>query len=173
MKWTLSQLQTLRNKNCVIDEIVSVDNIMEVEPSIRKVSPIHVTGSFSMDATKVTFQLTIEGELTLPCSRTLVDVIYPVKVDTVEVFLYRTTYEELDEEVHQVVGDSIDLLPIIEEILILEVPIQVFSENVGEIDATMQSGNDWAVVTEQDLKNRIDPRLAKLANFFKEDNPSE
>jgi len=173
MKWTLSQLQTLRNKNSVIDEIISVDNIKEVEPSIREVSPIHVTGNFTMDATKVTFQLTIEGELTLPCSRTLVDVIYPVKVDTVEVFLYRTTYEELDEEVHQVVGDSIDLLPIIEEILILEVPIQVFSENVGEIDATMQSGNDWAVVTEQDLKNRIDPRLAKLANFFKEDNPSE
>lgn len=173
MKWTLSQLQMLRNKDYVIDEIVSCDNIKEVERSIREVSPIHVTGNFTMDGSKVTFYLTIEGTLTLPCSRTLVDVQYPVKVDTVEIFVYKPTYEQIDEDVHQVVGDSIDLLPIIEEILILEVPIQVFSKNEGEIDATMQSGRDWAVVTEQDLKNKIDPRLAKLANFFKEDNPSE
>ena len=174
MKWTISQLQTLRNKNNVIDETISVYNIMEVDKSIRNVSPIHVMGTFIMDSTKVTFQLTIEGELTLPCSRTLVDVIYPVKVDTVETFLYKSTYEKLeDEEIHEVIGDTINLLPIIEEILLLEVPMQVFSENESEETAAMQSGKDWAVVTEEDLVNRIDPRFAKLANLFKEDNPSE
>lgn len=166
MKWTLSQLQKFRSKGLPIDETINMDEIKETDPTIRKVSPIHITGCTDIDSTKVTFHLNIKGSLVLPCSRTLVDVDYPINVETTETFLLKVSeYETDEEEVHQV-KDVIDLKPIIAEILLLEVPMQVFCEDVTE-EGAPQSGNDWEVIQEQDLQEKkVDPRLAGLAKFF-------
>ena len=129
MKWTLSQLQKYRSKEFPIDEMVNADEIMKIDPTIRYVSPMHITGKADIDSAKVTFHLTIKGHLILPCSRTLVDVNYPINVDTTETFLLKGFDYESEEEVHQVKGDVIDLMPIIHEILLLEVPMQVFCED--------------------------------------------
>ena len=166
MKWTLSQLQKYRSKGYPIDETVNADSIKKVDPSIRKVSPIHIQGRADIDSTKVTFHLQIKGSLVLPCSRTLVDVDYPINVETTETFLLKVSEYETDvEEVHQVNGDVIDLMPVIEEILLLEVPMQVFCEDSKE-EGAPQSGHDWEVIQEQDKQDKIDPRLAELAKFF-------
>lgn len=167
MKWTLSQLQKFRSKGLPIDETINMDEIKETDPTIRRVSPIHITGRTDIDSTKVTFHLNIKGSLVLPCSRTLVDVDYPINVETTETFLLKVSeYETDEEEVHQVKGDVIDLNPIIAEILLLEVPMQVFCEDTTE-EGAPQSGNDWEVIQEQDLKEKkVDPRLAGLAKFF-------
>lgn len=167
MKWTLSQLQKFRSKGLPIDETINMDEIKETDPTIRRVSPMHITGRTDIDSTKVTFHLNIKGSLVLPCSRTLVDVDYPINVETTETFLLKVSeYETDEEEVHQVKGDVIDLKPIIAEILLLEVPMQVFCENKTE-EGAPQSGNDWEVIQEQDLKEKkVDPRLAGLAKFF-------
>ncbi|MFT8323334.1 MAG: YceD family protein [Bacillus sp. (in: firmicutes)] len=166
MKWTLGQLQKYRSKDFPIDETINVDGIKKVDPTIRRVSPMHITGRTDIDSTKVTFHLKIEGFLVLPCSRTLVDVDYPINVETTETFLLKLSdYETDTEEVHQVIGDVIDLMPVIEEILLLEVPMQVFCEDSKE-EGAPQSGNDWAVIQEQDKQDKVDPRLAGLAKFF-------
>src|SRR4051812_32365177 len=143
MKWTLSQLQKYRNKEFPIDETVRVDEIKEDDPTIREVSPMHITGRGDIDSTKVTFHLKIEGHLILPCSRTLVDVKLPINVETTETFLLQPSEYEIGEEVYQVKGESIDLMPIIREILLLEVPMQVFCEDVNHEEAAPQSGKDW------------------------------
>jgi uncharacterized protein len=171
MKWTLIQLQKYRNKEFPIDEIVNADEIMKIDKTIRSVSPIHVTGRADIDSAKVTFHLTIEGHLILPCSRTLVDVNYPIHVDTTETFLLNGISYESEEEVHQVSGEVIDLMPIIHEILLLEVPMQVFCEESTE-EGAPQSGNDWEVIHEHDKKDKVDPRLAGLAKFFDQDDQS-
>ena len=62
-------------------------------------------------------------------------------------------------------------MPIIHEILLLEVPIQVFCEDSTE-EGAPQSGKDWEVVHDQDKKGKIDPRLAGLAKFFDQDDQS-
>jgi len=173
MKWTLSQLQKYRNKDFVIDEIIRVDEIIQDDPTIREVSPIHVSGRGDIDSTKVTFHLKIEGHLILPCSRTLVDVLLPINVETSETFLFQGLEYETEEEVYRVKGDTIDLLPIIREILLLEVPMQVFCDDATREDAAPQSGNDWEVVREENQSKKIDPRLAGLAKFFDENNSSD
>ncbi|KAB7669279.1 YceD family protein [Bacillus sp. B1-b2] len=166
MKWTLSQLQKYRSKEMPIDETVNMDGIMKIDPNIRRVSPIHIVGRTDIDSTKVTFHLQIKGSLVLPCSRTLVDVDYPINVETTETFLLKVSeYEMNEEEVHQVNGDVIDLEPVISEILLLEVPMQVFSEDTRE-EGAPQSGNDWEVIQEEDQQKKVDPRLAGLAKFF-------
>ena len=174
MKWTISQLQKYRNKDFPVDETVRVDEIKETDSSIRDVSPMHITGRVDISATKVTFHITIEGHLILPCSRTLVDVNYPVSVETTETFLLGIAEYETEEEVHQVKGDVIDLMPVIREILLLEVPIQVFcEENQSQEEGAPQSGKDWEVIHEKEKHQKVDPRLAGLAKFFDQPDSSD
>ena len=168
MKWTISQIQKHRSKDFVIDEVVVMDVIKETDTSIREVSPIHLTGRADISATKVTFHLRIEGYLILPCSRTLVDVKLPVDVETTETFLLNDQEYGVEEEVYQVKGDVIDLEPIIREILLLEVPMQIFCDDGASQDGAPQSGKDWEVIEEQEKVEKLDPRLAGLAKFFEE-----
>ncbi|MFP5109052.1 YceD family protein [Neobacillus sp. C211] len=172
MKWTLSQLQKYRNKDFMIDEMVRVDEIKQDDPTIREVSPMHITGRGDIDSTKVTFHLKIEGYLILPCSRTLVDVKLPINVETTETFLLQGSVYETEEEAYQVNSDVIDVMPILREILLLEVPMQVFCDDVNHEDAAPQSGKDWEVVHQEDQSKKMDPRLAGLAKFFDENNSS-
>jgi len=171
MKWTINQLQKYRSKELLIDETVNADEIMKIDQTIRAVSPMHITGKADIDSSKVTFHLEIEGHLTLPCSRTLVDVKYPIHVETTEIFLLNNFDYESDEEIHHIKGDLIDLTPVIHEILLLEVPMQVFAEESNE-EGAPQSGKDWGVIHEKGKENKIDPRLAGLAKFFEQNDQS-
>jgi uncharacterized protein len=172
LKWTLSQLQKYRNKDFLIDEIIQVDEIKQDDPTIREVGPIHITGRADIDSTKVTFHLNINGHLILPCSRTLVDVKHPINVETTETFLLQGSEYGTDEETHQVKGDLIDLMPVIREILLLEVPLQVFCDDLNSEEGAPQSGKDWEVIREKDQTKKVDPRLAGLANFFNDKDPT-
>lgn len=171
MKWTITQLQKYRDKGLVLDEKMDVTEIKEDDKQIRDVSLIHVTGRADISASKITFHIRLTGELTLPCSRTLVDVKLPIDIKTTETFLLKANYESLgsDEDYTVVKGDVIDLTPIIRENLLLEVPLQVFCEDANPEGAAPQSGNDWAVVTEEEQQKKVDPRLAELAKFFDND----
>jgi uncharacterized protein len=167
MKWTISQLQKIRDKDLQIDGLVDVTDIKERDPEIREVSPIKVTGRADISSSQITFHLHLSGELILPCSRTLVDVKYPIDIDTTEIFLLKTAGFDYDgDDVTVVENDVVDLLPVIKENLLLEIPMQVFCEDVNSEEAAPQSGNDWAVISEEENKQKIDPRFAKLADFF-------
>lgn len=170
MKWTISQLQKQRNKEFSFDEMIQVDDIKQDDATIRKVSPMHITGHGDIDSTKITFHFTIAGYLILPCSRTLVDVKFPINVETTETFFLQDADYQAEEEVHQVKGEVVDLMPIIREIILLEIPMQVFCEDEPSEDAAPQSGKDWEVVSEEAESQRIDPRLAGLAKFFEDNN---
>jgi uncharacterized protein len=172
LKWTISQLQKIRNKDFTIDETIRIDDVKHLEPSIRAVSPMHISGRADISSTKVTFHIKIEGHLILPCSRTLVDVNYPISVETTETFLLNASDFEVGEEVHQVKGDVIDLMPVIQEILVLEVPMQVFCEDVKTGEGAPQSGNDWEVIHVREKTDKVDPRLAGLAKFFNQNDSS-
>jgi len=173
LKWTISQLQKIRDKHLQIDEIVDVTDIKERDPQIRDVSPIKVTGRADIGSTKVTFHLHLSGKFILPCSRTLVDVNYPIDIETTETFLFKTAGIEYDgDDVTIVEGDVVDLLPVIKENLLLEIPMQVFCEDVNSEEAAPQSGNDWTVISEEENKQKVDPRFAKLADFFENNKES-
>lgn len=173
MKWTVSQLQKSRDKELQIDEMVDVSDIKEKDAQIRDVSPIKVTGRADIGSTEITFHLHLSGEFILPCSRTLVDVRYPIDIETTETFLLKSAGFEYDgDDITIVEGDVVDLLPVIQENLLLEIPMQVFCEDVDLNEAAPQSGKDWVVISEEENKQKIDPRFAKLADFFDQDKKS-
>jgi uncharacterized protein len=169
LKWSIYQLNKLQNKGLTIDETIDLSELKEVDPAIRDISLVHVSGRADLSSTKATFHLTIDGHMILPCSRTLVDVKYPFHIQTTETMLFNTDEHETDDEnVHPIQGETVDLLPVIKEIILLEVPMQVFSENADENALT--SGQGWEVITEKEKKDQIDPRLAGLAKFFEQKN---
>ncbi len=167
MKWTISQLHQLQSKGLKIDEEIDLSDLVKTHPDIRDISPVNVKGRADINSTKVTFHLSISGSMVLPCSRTLVDVPYPFSIDTTETFLLKPTDYEMEEDLYLPDGDLIDLIPIIKEIIVVEIPMQVFCDDVtNEEGAAPQVGKDWEVISEEDQKNKVDPRLAGLANFF-------
>ena len=171
MKWTIHQLHQLQYKGLIIDEQVDVSDLKQIEKSIREISPVHVQGRADLSSTKFTFHLKITGEMVLPCSRTLVDVVYPFEIHTTETFLLNDYDYTTGEDSHVIQGEVVDLTTIIKELILLEIPMQIFADGENtEGAAAPQSGKDWEVVTEEQLKNKIDPRLAGLAKFFEKKN---
>ncbi|KUP07325.1 hypothetical protein Q73_05020 [Bacillus coahuilensis m2-6] len=179
MKWSIIQLQKYRSEGLAIDEHVNMDSVKNIEKDIRSLSPFHVTGHADIRPKQVTFHLNIKGEMILPCSRTLADVHFPLNIQTTETFIVEDNLYDDDtevDEVHRVNGEVIDLTPVIEELIVLEVPLQVFSEQA--LDAELPSGKDWEVVTEEKIqedsqdeeKQKVDPRLRDLAKFFETDS---
>jgi uncharacterized protein len=167
LKWPIQQLN--KNKEMAFDETVDLSDIMKLNAEIRNISPVHVIGRLVVGTNMFTFPMKIEGTLTLPCSRTLVDVELPFDIEIRETFQQNKGYNNAseqgeDSDIHIIDGDVIDLAPYIKEHILLEIPLQIFSEN-AETEA-LRSGKDWEFLTEENKENRIDPRLADLSKFF-------
>ncbi|ADC48223.1 MULTISPECIES: YceD family protein [Alkalihalophilus] len=168
MKWTLQQLQIAKHKPFIFDETIDLSDLKEQNAEIRNISPIRVQGELTYSGQLLTFSLHITGELTLPCSRTLVDVLFPIDLKVIEQFRPENAYhisKEDHEEANVITGDLVDLTPAIKEYILLEIPLQVYAENQEDPQAP-PSGKGWGIVTEEDQEKKVDPRLADLAKFF-------
>ncbi len=169
MKWTIQQLNALKHKGIEFDEFLDLGDISKQDPQIRSISPVHVKGRAIYSKDIISFPLEIEGTITLPCSRTLANVQLPFEIQTMERFIVNQSWQtdfddELGDDIHPVEGEVIDLIPYIKEHILLQIPLQIFSDSdKGEAPP---SGKDWELVTEEQMKDRIDPRLADLAKFF-------
>ncbi len=168
MKWSVHQLQKLQHKGLNLDEVIDLSSLRERNHEIRAVSPVHVDGRMDYSAAKITFHLHLTGTLILPCSRTLADVEFPFDIRTIETF-YRSPDEDMydAEEYHLLEGDVLDLLPVIEDNILTEIPIQIFSDE--PVSEEMSHGQGWEVVAETEEQEKVDPRLADLAKFFDKD----
>lgn len=163
MKWSIHQLNKYRSKGLQIDEMVTFD-VSDWNTDIRNVFPVHVTGKAEFSANKYTFHLRVQGTMILPCSRTLEDVLYPFDIITTEVFVASQEEYVAYVDVHYLQGEVLDLLPVIKENIILEIPMQVFSEKA--LEEALSKGQDWQVITKKVKTEDVDPRLANLAKFF-------
>lgn len=172
MKWSIHQLQKYRQGPMPLDEAVDLASVKKRNPEIRDISPVHVTGSCSIGSKKLTCHFQLEGTMTLPCARTWEDVKYPFSIETDEQFSWDEAILATDDEIHPVVGDVIDPTPLFEELVLLEVPLQVFSDNADGMKQT--EGKGWSYSTDdehqarllEEQENKVDPRLADLAKFF-------
>ncbi|WP_096435521.1 YceD family protein [Alteribacter populi] len=168
MKWSVQQLLSYKQKGLHVNESVDVSDLVKKDREIRHISPVHVTGDtlFSNDA--ITFRLHIEGKMTLPCARTLNDVEYPFSIEANEIFKLDewATFEE-EEDVHELEDNTVDLLPYVKERILLEKPMQVFSDE--EEGPAPVSGKDWELVPEEEQGKKVDPRLKDLEKFFEKE----
>ena len=172
MKWSIHQLSKYRKTGMPIDFTASLESVKSRNSEIRDISPVHVKGLCTFGASQMTCQFTLNTTLTLPCARTWEDVEYPIEIETVEVFSWVDKEHRSDEDgdIHFIDGEVIDLQPVLEELILLEIPMQVFKENT---EGQVQGGGFWSYATDEEVeiarKNdepKLDPRLAALAKYF-------
>ncbi|RUL55921.1 MULTISPECIES: DUF177 domain-containing protein [Lysinibacillus] len=172
MKWSIHQLSKYRQNGMPIDAEVQLDEVKKRNKDIRQISPVHVKGHCTFGASQMTCQFTLTATLTLPCARTWEDVEYPIEVDAVEIFSWidPELRNKEDDDIHYIDGEVIDLKPVLEELVLLEIPMQVFKENT---EGQVQGGKNWSYSTEDEVARqnendepKVDPRLADLAKYF-------
>lgn len=172
MKWAVEELKRLGNETLTFDETILVTDLKERNQQIRDISEVRVQGNVFNSQSFISFHLTISGQMVLPCSLTLEDVHYPFSIDTIESFQLHddvTVEEEVNEMIHSIESSTIDLLPFIKENILLSVPMKVVHPKANP----QMSGDGWSMLTDKAKQNKIDPRMAKLAEFFKKDEKNE
>ena len=129
---------------------------------VKDISKVKVSGDIIEEGESYLVNLDIKCDLTLVCSVSLKDVNYPVNININEIIGENS--ENL-EDFDKIINNSIDLVPIIWQNILLEVPIRVVSPDVKEENIY---GDGWKFITNEEENKEIDPRLEKLKDFLSE-----
>ncbi|MGY4689719.1 YceD family protein [Salibacterium sp. K-3] len=177
MRWSIQQLLAKKGEGLEIDSTVDVSELKDRDRELRDISPVHVSGRGDFAGETVTFHVRLKGSMVLPCARSLADVHYPFNILMTESFqLDGTPVDEEDITMHEPENGYVDLHPYVKENILVELPMQVFAEDIDEKEAPApQNGENWEVITEEEAsakkeneeeESSIDPRMADLARYF-------
>lgn len=170
MKFTLSEIEKeAHSEPFYFDKTVDVSELKDNKVTeIRWIDKVNVAGLCTIEEDEYLFNFSIKGDIKLPCARTLVDVPYSVDLNVTEIFTEQQV-EEDDDELHQIIGEVIDLKPSILENILLHIPYRVFSN-----EKVLDEGKGWSYFTEEEKQaaddEKIDPRFAKVQELFDEMN---
>lgn len=134
---------------------------------INGLKDVNVTGLGRLDMKnrQLYVDFTIKGQMILPCAVSLENVDYPFSIDSSVIFAFYKPSD--DEDVIEVKRDTVDLTPVVFQEIMMDVPMRVVKEG-----ATLKTeGHGWKVLSEEDMvqdEDYIDPRLAKLKDYFKD-----
>ena len=158
MNIDLSKLLYNQVDEIVINEEINIPKEY-LNNDIKDISKVSVNGSITNDGYMLSLNLNIKCVLTLICSVSLKDVKYEINTDIEE------EISEDNDENMKILNNSIDLLPIIWQNILMEIPIKVVSPDIEEKNIY---GNGWKFITDKEEDEEIDPRLSKLKDFLDE-----
>lgn len=169
MKYSRLELLQAQNQTIAFDEHINFEPAVFTKMNqIRGLQDVTVEGNVHYDtiSERVYAQLDIDGVMIVPCSISLEDVEYDFHTQSLEVFSFNKCN---DGDIHEVKGDVVELLPVIFQLVLMEIPLKVIKKGLKQYP----KGNGWEVVKEElydvSKKDDIDPRLAKLKEFKMED----
>ncbi len=169
MKWKVAELLKKSDKTFFVDEVIELTELVDSRDDLLSISPITVKGEGKLVHGGIDVSLEINCDLELQCAVTLEKVEFTLDIETKEKFVFESSSVIEDEILLN--GNVLDLAPIIWQNIIVNIPIKVVSENAK--NSMITSGDDWILQSEEEyqaeLEDEIDPRLAVLKNFFKED----
>ena len=145
-----------------IDTEVTIPSEYLINSEIKDISKVKVNGEIVEEGLSYLVNINIKCNLTLTCSVSLKDVDYPVNTEINEII---SNDDENIEDFDKIINNSIDLVPIIWQNILVEVPIRVVSPDVKEENIY---GDGWKFITTEEDKKEIDPRLEKLKDFLGE-----
>ena len=145
-----------------IDTEVTIPSEYLINSEIKNISKVKVNGEIVEEGLSYLVNINIKCNLTLTCSVSLKDVDYPVNTEINEII---SNEDENIEDFDKIINNSIDLVPIIWQNILVEVPIRVVSPDVKEENIY---GDGWKFITTEEDKKEIDPRLEKLKDFLGE-----
>lgn len=139
-------------------EIIIPDEML-IKTDIRRISPVKVIGYVYNNEEELELDINITGTMILPCARTLKDVKYPFDIKINDVIGQNS---ENSLEINQ---NTLDIFPIVWQNILVDIPLRVLAPDAKEEPL---EGDGWRLITDEDKKEEIDPRLAKLKDYIKE-----
>lgn len=163
MNINLTKLITNLTDEIKIDDEVTIDDKLLENTDIKKISKVKVKGNIYPEGNNFSVNLNIKCISTLVCSISLKDVEYNIDINVNEII---GENDDILEENNKIINNSIDLIPIIWQNIILEVPLKVVSP---DIEVKNINGDGWRFITDEEVvEKEIDPRLEKLKEFLGE-----
>lgn len=158
MKYDLTKLNNKIVDSIEIEENYLFDETYMNQANIIKMDNVIVTGEITKDILdEIYLNLSIETTIYLQCAITLKEVKYPIKIEK------EGSISELVEENDKKYTNTIDILPIIWENILMEVPMRVES---SDVNPKSLEGNGWSFIREEDIKPNINPELNKLKDLL-------
>ena len=121
---------------------------------------VKLVGTISMEDKEHYLECSINGIMIVPCSLTLKPVNY--SFDTKVEGIIEDLFVEIGENIKNN-QNTIDILPIIWENILMEIPMKVVSDQTDDV---MTSGNGWRLITEEEDIKEINPELEKLRDLL-------
>ena len=144
---------------------IAVDTELTILPEylvgtdIKSITPVKVSGYVYNNEEELSLEMVASGTMILTCARTLKDVEYPFNIEIDEII------GENEDNSLEIVQNSLDIFPIVWQNILVDVPLRVLHPDAKEESL---EGDGWRLITEDDKKEVIDPRLAKLKDYIKE-----
>ena len=141
MKYSLQWIIKHKGTFDFEEEITFPCEMFEKYAHINGLKDVIVSGTGNLDTRdkRLYVDLNIKGTMILPCALTLEDVDYPFDIDST---------------------------PVVFSNIMLEVPMRVVKDDAN----IKESGKGWKILDGQEDNDEeyIDPRLAKLKDYFKQ-----
>lgn len=146
MKLDLLPLINGSETTIVIDELIGLPKELYEKTDIRKLSKIRLEGIINDIGNDVfNISVNVKGEMILPCSLSLEDVNYPFEININE----NVGNSDDFEENYKIVSNTLDILPILWENIVLEIPSKVIKPGVK----MKTEGDGWSLANDGEVKN--------------------
>ncbi|MGX6961475.1 YceD family protein [Vagococcus xieshaowenii] len=186
MKWSLMELRRYQHEPLVIDTTIELaDTLLKRDETILGVGPVKVVGTINVEPREYIAQVQFDVVLTLPSSRSLEPVDYPMTIAFDEIYMIPEEYalvKGTEGYEHAIILESstLDLREAIEDYILLNIPLKVLTEEEMLADE-LPSGDAWTIMSEEDYlyqqmetqAQTIDPRLAKLSALLDNNEESD
>lgn len=150
MKFDITRLNNNIEKYIPIDEIYSFTSEEIKGTDLLELNDVKISGELYKNSLgNIELNVDVEGIMKLSCAITLKPVDYPFKF-------------EIDGELEELMRDleensknfqnTIDILPIIWENILMEIPMRVISDELKDKEINM-SGDGWKFVTDEEEVN--------------------
>ena len=149
-------LSKVDEKGIVLDDVISFNEEYLKKSQIKKLDNVVVKGRVYYSVTnEVVLDANCYGNMVLLDALTGEDVLYPFNINISEIL------SEEDDEKDQNELKTLDIVDILWQNIVLEVPISYSTKSLDDIN---KSGEGWELVDENEKK--IDPRLAPLLELL-------
>ena len=152
-------LNKLNISDILFDEYLTIDSELYKNSAIKNLKPVKISGKiFYNISDEIELDLDVDGVMVLEDSITLDPIDYPYSFHINEII---TSENEEIKDYYQNSKNTLDIMPILWQNIVLEVPISITKEKDAHL-----SGEGWELNNEEE--DKIDPRLAELSKLLDE-----
>ena len=161
MNFDLTRLRNGIDKKIIVDELYSFSEEDLKPTDVKELNNMHVEGEISLNALgEIYLSLEAKGNMIIPCAITLKPVDVPFDV-IIEGDL--SEFKDETSEISKNNINSIDILPIIWENILMEIPTRVVSPDA---DISNLHGDGWRVITDEE--ESVNSELSKLKELLED-----